>query len=281
MCLKEYLKLVRFDHQIFLIIGVIVGELIVIGGLPPTDILVYSILTPVLIGMASFALNDLLDLPTDKKNKRKDRPLVTKKIPKWTATLTVLIGFPLGVILSYFVNITVFKIAIAFALLGFLYSVWLKKVAVVGNASIAASMAIPFIFGNYTVAPKMVDAVIILSTMAFMMGLGRELFKSIQDMKGDKKMGRKTLPIIAGKKTAAAFGAYFIIFSIFVSFLPFIYIIEYKFDLYYLIPIIVADILLISSAMQALKLKGWKKVRNWTLLAMLFGLVGFLAGALI
>lgn len=271
----------RFDHEIFIILGVIVGELLGTQYLilPDTNILVLSLLSPVLIGMASFAFNDLMDLETDIHNKRKDRPLVTGHISKTTAWAITIIGFIFGPVLAYYINVTVFKIAIAYVILAFFYSIWLKNVAVVGNAVIASTMAIPFIFGNYVVMARMYDPVIILTAMAFLMGLGREIFKSIQDMSGDKKTGRQTLPVLIGPKVSAAFGAYFIIFSVFVSFLPFVYIPAFQFDPYYLIPILAADILLLYSVYYGVKLEKFNKVRKWTLLSMLFGLLGFLLGA--
>jgi geranylgeranylglycerol-phosphate geranylgeranyltransferase len=280
---KALWDLTRFDHEILLGLGVIVGMVLASPdlSLPPISILVLAVLSTVFIGAASFAFNDYMDLSTDKKNKRTDRPLVKGLISPKIAVWITTIGLPLGCIFAYFINITVFKIAIAYAVLAFLYSIWLKKIAIFGNLYIASSMAVPFIFGNYVVRANMFDPIIILAAMAFLLGFGREIIKSIQDIKGDKKTGRQTLPILIGSKISAYIASYFMLFAVVVAFLPFIYIPQYRFDLYYLIPIIVASLLTVYSVYYGIKLQKFNEIRKWTIYTMLLALVGFLLGAII
>ena len=57
---------------------------------------------------STFALNDYYDLEIDKKNKRDDRPLVRGDLSPKTALYLFTVFFPLGIVCSYFVNLTCF-----------------------------------------------------------------------------------------------------------------------------------------------------------------------------
>ncbi len=283
MKIKALWDIVRFDHEIFLAIGVLVGMLLgsATNELPSMNTIILSILSPIFIGMSSFAFNDYIDLSVDKRNRRKDRPLVRGDLSPKVALWITALGFPLGCIAAYYVNVTVFKVAIAYSIAAFLYSIWLERVPIVGNLYVASSMAVTFVFGNYVVAPHLSDPVIMFTAMALLLGFGREILKSIQEMKGDKVAGRQTLPILIGQRVSAAFAAYFMILAVIVSFMPFIFIPKYQGNLYYLIPIIVADLLIVYSAYYGAKLQRLDKIRKWSLYTVMFGLLGFLLGALI
>lgn len=288
---KTFWDLTRFDHAILVAIGIIVGEALVLGGLPPNHALIFSVAAGVFISMGAFALNDYLDFKADKKNYRTDRPLVRGELSPNTAFYFSLICIPLGVLCSALVdsNYIVVWTAALFALLSITYDYYLKKIALVGNLAIAASMAIPFIFGNLVVSGELSTPVIVLAAIAFFLGLGREIIKSIQDMEGDKAAGRRTLPIIAGERDSMHLASFFILVAIVLSFMPFMWLDKYADNLVYLFPIMLADLLLIfviTDAILVLKIKsglgGQKKLkamRALTLLAMMLGLAGFLLGA--
>ncbi|HUB92789.1 MAG TPA: UbiA family prenyltransferase, partial [Candidatus Saccharimonadales bacterium] len=69
MKFKAVLKLTRIEHSIMLVIAVLAAELIA-KGLPSLPILVLSLIAPVFISMAAFAINDYFDLKVDKINKK-------------------------------------------------------------------------------------------------------------------------------------------------------------------------------------------------------------------
>lgn len=280
MNLKIFAELTRINHAFLVIIGILVGEIIVLKNFPDPYVFVLSALCGFFISNGSFAISDYWDVETDVKNKRFDRPLARGDASPNTALAIAVISFVVGLASGYLVNLTAFYIAIIFAIVGISYAYVLKKVALVGNISIAASMAIPFIFGNYAVSNELYLPLVVLAFMAFLFGVGREIFKSIQDMEGDKKTGRRTLPILAGAKKSSYVGAFFIILAIIISFVPFICFIEYYFDLYYMIPILMADLLAFRSVYYGLKLQKFKKIRSWTLFTQFFALAGFLLGAI-
>jgi geranylgeranylglycerol-phosphate geranylgeranyltransferase len=165
-------------------------------------------------------------------------------------------------------------------MLAVVYSHTLKKSPFFGNFFIAFSMAIPFIFGNLSVTETLLLPVSFLASLALIMGVGREIAKSIMDYAGDRKQRRFTLPIAIGKQNASYISAFFILFAVLISPLPFFYFAQYYFDYLYLVPILITDVLLVVSLCLILGLKKLKDVRFLTLVAQGTGLAGFLLGAI-
>ncbi|NYZ76816.1 UbiA family prenyltransferase [Candidatus Micrarchaeota archaeon] len=220
--ITEFLKLTRFEHAVMLAFAVLIGETVVIGSFPLlTAAILLSLLVPVFSEMASFSLNDYLDIGTDKINNKK-RPLVTGTISPQFALYFSFFAFALSTMLAYFINTAVFAIAIAFNLLAILYNWKLKDLPLIGNIYIGLSMAIPFIFGNLVVYPWLLPIPIILALLAFVAGVAREIIKSVQDLEGDIKARRsKTLPVIIGEKQSILIASVLYILFIPLSFAPF------------------------------------------------------------
>lgn len=213
MCLREWVRLTRLEHAVMLALAVFIAEAIALGALPPlTLVIAISLLVPIFSEMGSFALNDYMDMKADRMNKRKDRPLVKGTIKPKTALYFSIISLALSTLLAYFVGVLGFVIALAFNVVAVLYNWKLKDLPLVGNAYIALTMAIPFVFGNFVVCGQLSPVVMILAILGFVAGLAREIVKSAQDMKGDiKARGSRTLPVVIGKKMALAMavGLYF------------------------------------------------------------------------
>jgi geranylgeranylglycerol-phosphate geranylgeranyltransferase len=279
MNLKDFARLTRIEHSFFLAIAVIIGEVVVTRDIQLLPTLA-GVLSVFFIGIGSFAINDALDYKIDKANKRLDRPIVTGKISLKTAKLIANISFPIGVVLALAINSVCFLIALLFAVFAIVYSYNLKKSFLVGNVFIAFSMAVPLVFGNYIVSEELDMAVLILASMAFLTGLGREIIKDIQDIAGDKKYGATTVPVVLGKKTASWFASFYVLIAVALSPIPFLLLQKYVYNWLYLAPIIVTDLLLLASIAYSLKLKKLETVRKMSLLALGMGLAGFLLGAL-
>ncbi len=58
--------------------------------------------------------------------------------------------------------------------------------------------------------------------MAFLANMGREIYKGIEDIRGDKKLKLETLPIVSGKKSAREIAQGFIALAIVLSPLPYL-----------------------------------------------------------
>ncbi|MFW5902389.1 MAG: UbiA family prenyltransferase [archaeon] len=276
--IKAFLKLTRLSHGLFLVIAVMIGQLIT-RGIPSLNILIPSIITPIAISAGAFAINDYMDYETDKSNERGDRPLISGGIKKESALYISLILMPVGIVASAFINMYSFYIAILFAIISFAYSIHLKKVAIIGNLCIAASMTIPFIFGSLNVSNTVPMAIWVLSSMAFLSGTGREIVKSIQDIEGDKEQGRKTLPIRIGGKKSAYIATSLIIAAILISPYPYLNITRYLGSEIYLSTVLIANLTFLIGIYSLFK-KDYSSFRRETYIAIGIGLLAFLVPVL-
>jgi len=208
---SAWLALVRFEHAIMLAVAVGVGQILALGNLPQNlALLAAAVLVPIFNEFASFAHNDLLDIESDRKNRKLDRPLVSGKISREAAWATVAIGYIASNLIAYSINQTAFAISVIFTVLSVAYNMKLKDMALVGNAYIAASMAVPFYFGAASVlaSEPAPETIIWLCELAFAAGLGREIAKTIQDEKGDRNArGSASIAVVLGKKTSAIISA--------------------------------------------------------------------------
>ena len=274
--MKKYLELTRINHGIITAIAIVAGQILTIKALPSAETLILSALCGILIQAGSFTIGDYWDRETDVKNRRFDRPLARGDVAPLTAMILSVIFFFAGLYAGFLINEKALNIALIFTLVGVAYAYWLKKVALWGNAATASAMAIPFIFGAYTVSSAVPQAVWIIAIVAFFAGMGRELIKGIQDYDGDKATGRRTFAIAAGKHNAETFGRAFIILAVMTSMLPFFFIKGYMNDYVFLALILINDAMWLGAVN---KMKDLEAVRQVTLYGMLLGTAAFLIGA--
>ena len=226
---SAYARLFRIEHAFMLsfavLISLLLSQRLGAGALPDAPVLAAALLVPFLIEMASFALNDYFDVETDRENRRLDRPLASGEITPQTAFILSLILYAAGLALSLMLPLPAIGIAAVFALLSVAYNYRLKELPLVGNAYIAASMAIPFIFGN-SVFPGASPhpAILAVSLVAFVAGLGREIAKSAEDVEGDVlRRKARTLPALIGVRKSAYAAAACYSLLVPASFIPFAY----------------------------------------------------------
>jgi len=295
--LKAIWQLMRLEHGIMLFIAIVIGSLISQKtlydntNLPLVNIFL-TFFTALFLEASTFALNDYYDLEIDRINKRTDRPLVRGDIAPKTALYLFYILFPLGLVCSFFVNMTCFIIALVTALISVLYDVKMKKIKLVGNFYIAYIMAIPFIFGGATVLGNNAfsfgtinPAIYIVALIAFLAGAGREIMKDVMDFEGDQKKGVKSFPRYIGIRASNGIAAVFYILAIALSFMPFFlkgFGVYYQ-NITYFILIFITDTMLLSTSLQLVikKQPNMKFHRKYTLVAIFIGLLAFLMGAFI
>ena len=252
-------------------------------------LIILWLIPPFFISLGAFALNDYLDLESDRINKRKDRPLVTNEISPKTALVAAILCFAFGLFVSFFISsayhLITFGICVVFALLAIAYDYKLKDLPLLGNAYIATTMAIPFIYASSLVDFGISYAVLSFAAMAFLAGLGREIVKSIEDMEGDKKArGSKTLPILIGAQNASLFASAIFFVFVPVALSPLILGIPFK-----PIPtaiIVLADLAFLYMALKLflsakLEKSDYKFFRKLSLIALGVGLFGYLLAVLL
>ncbi len=242
---------------------------------------IFGYLTAVFLQASAFALNDYSDYEVDVANKRFDRPLVRGELSLKTALWAGILMMPLGFASAALVSPLAFAFAVAITLVGYIYNLKLKELGFAGNLYIAFTMAAPFLFGSIVASDTVTDAAGLLSTMAFLSGLGREVMKGIEDVEGDALRGVKSVARIKGVKFASLLSALLYLLAVSISPLPPLLLRNFM-DWKYIIPVTITDLILIYVAAMLVKMhekSAIKKYRKQTLIAMSFGLMGFLLGA--
>ncbi len=269
--LTGFLRLTRIEHSIILAFAVIAAE-IILGFRITIPTFIIALIPPVFVSMGAFAINDYFDIAVDRKNGFLDRPLVNHTFNKSTAIYIYLITTGIGIISSVLINTYAFAITLVFAFAAYLYSYKLKEVVVIGNAYIAFSMAIPFIYGNYIITNALSPNIALISLVVFLSGLGREIHGMVRDAKGDKGV-RKIRNIIhyIGERGANVLAAVLYTFAILISLFMFFFMLPFKGNAVYIIPIMVIDILLVYNVriyFTKNAIKRYKLSRNLSLAAM-------------
>lgn len=279
------LKLTRIEHSLMLAIAVVAAELIT-GRLPLLPIFIFALVPPILVSMGSFAINDYFDIDVDRKNRRNDRPLVNGSFSKRDAAIVTALCFLVGIAISALINIYSFIIVLVFAVFAYLYSYKLKETLLIGNIYIAFTMVIPFLYGNYVVSNALNANIILISIVIFLSGLAREIHGMIRDFKGDFKARQiKSLVYYVGRRMSAYLAFLLYMEAIGVSLFMFFFLMPFAFNLVYLIPILLVDIILLYvSVMHLMKKQDkskFKLYRNLSLGAMALALITYLVVPLV
>jgi geranylgeranylglycerol-phosphate geranylgeranyltransferase len=301
---KAIWQLMRLEHGLMLALAILVGAVIasreLFGSLALGAFftqffttywwkLILTFFTALFLEASTFALNDYYDLEIDRTNKRTDRPLVRGDLNPKTALVLFAVLFPLGVICSYFVNLTCFLIALLTALFAIVYDAVLKKIKMLGNFFIAYVMAIPFVFGGAAILTENVfslnlyPAIIIIALIAFLAGAGREVMKDVMDFEGDRIKGVRSFPRYIGTRGSNAVAAVFYLLAIGLSIVPFFlrgYGVYFQ-NFPYFFVVFICDVMLLGTSLQLLvkEKPNMGFYRKYTLVALFIGLIAFLVGA--
>jgi geranylgeranylglycerol-phosphate geranylgeranyltransferase len=275
---KAWLKLARIEHAFMVLVAIIISEALTAKYAGSQFQISLSSLFPAIgpffIAAAAFILNDYFGYETDKANKRLDRPLVAKLIKKHDALKAAYFLFALGLVFSFFVNFYCFSVALIFAFLSAIYDNYLKKRPLLGNAFIASSMSISFIYGNLTITPVLQEIILLFVAISFLAGMGRELIITLRDVLGDRKIGATTLPMLLGKKNTLQLASIFFLAAIILSWIP----IRGNYFSPYSFLILINNLLLIYCIFLLFRNANegnFKTARDCSLFAMLIGLIAF------
>lgn len=266
--MAAYLTILRPLNGVMSAVAVWVGSLIVGAPLQPGFELALGMLVVFLISSGGMVINDYADAEIDKINRPK-RPIPSGKISRSAALVYAILLFFVGLVIAFNISDIAFGIAALAAALLIAYSVRLKGVLLVGNAVVSFLVALTFLYGGFIVGD--IVNIIPLAVLAFLSNMGRELFKTIDDIMGDKSRGLKTIAIRFGVINAKRLASIFVILAVAYSFFPYIY---GQFNELYLFFVIIADIIFLAAI--ALNVRHSSKL---TKLAMLVALIAFIAGA--
>lgn len=261
------------------------GLAVLIGGFVSggSNLLAYSLAfaAAFLITAGGNAVNDFFDRDIDRVN-RPERPIPSGRIRPKDALRVSRALFVAGLALSAACNLSCLALAGFNAAVLVAYSAKLKRLGLPGNLTVAYLVGSTFLFGGLAQrsgAGFLPASVVVLFLLSFLSTTGREIIKSIQDVRGDRKLGLRTFPVVHGRKAAAALASAFIISAVCLSPLPSALGILGPLYAFLFVPSV---FVFVAAAVQILRSQtagSAKKASLYCKLAMFIGLLAFIGGA--
>jgi geranylgeranylglycerol-phosphate geranylgeranyltransferase len=218
--MKPYIILVRPVNFVITALSIFVSCILAGGTKAQLLLIIFASLSGALIGSGGMVINDILDIDIDRINKP-ERPLPSGAIARYDALMfyAILTGF--GLIMGAYTTRAAFIIAFFAVPVIVLYSKVLKGTPLLGNITVGALTGLAFIYGGATVGN--IRQAIVPALFAFLINVGREIVKDMEDVEGDSKNNANTLPIKYGMKNAGIVATTFLIFVIGSTIIPIIF----------------------------------------------------------
>ncbi len=272
--MKGYLALMRPINAVMASFGTVIGGVIAVenirGLLYPKLYLAMAVVFLVLLG--GNILNDYFDADTDKIN-HPARPIPSGQVSRKSAKYLAVVLFALGLLLSIFtLNPLQFLIAVLAVFLLVTYEWKTKAWGLVGNIIISSLVGLIFVYGSMSI--KLTYVVIVLSLMAFLANLAREIVKDVEDVSGD--VNRTTLPKKIGKGLSLVAAAILIIIAVTLTPIPYVF---FNWSRFYAVTVALSDVVFIVSVFYFFN--DQTKGQNLIKIGMILGLVAFLVGSAI
>lgn len=241
---------------------------------PVIDALKVSIVVFLVTG-AGNAINDYFDIDIDRINKPQ-RPIPSGEIGLGTALYFSLALFFAGTFLAVSINLICGAIALVNSLLLIYYASTLKRTPLLGNIAVGYLTGSTFLFGGAVFyASGGIGGVFVLFLLATLATLAREIVKDIEDIKGDREDGARTLPIIIGKKKAAYVASLIGLVAVLASPIPYL---QSLMSIRYLFLVGIADILFAVAVYYILIRDEPARSSRMFKMAMALALISFIAG---
>lgn len=154
------------------------------------------VLSALLVAAAGYIINDYYDVKIDAIN-RPSRLVVGRVLRRRTAMLAHLVLSGSGVVLAAYLSPLLGGVTLGAAALLWGYSARFKRIALVGNVSIATLTAALVLLPELQLQTGNL-AVWRYALAAFLLTVVREIVKDVQDMRGDAHHGCRTLPLVLG-----------------------------------------------------------------------------------
>jgi geranylgeranylglycerol-phosphate geranylgeranyltransferase len=274
------LRIVRPVNCAMIGFAVIVGEFVSKPSHVPLAGSLFGFLTGFFVCAYSMVVNDVYDAEVDAIN-QPSRPIPSGKVSIESARRLSIASLLAGAAFSVMsLSWIAVGIALVYALLSWTYNAKAKKTGLAGNAIVASSLAIPFVYGGVIVGGAVLSPLLLMMALtAFSSGVGREVVKAMSDVEGDAKRGIRSVAISRGQRTAAAVGAAFFILAVLTSWGP---IALGAANAIYTYGVVIPDVVfayLAASILRRSDAKNAHVVKNRALLGMLVGLFVFVGGA--
>ena len=154
------------------------------------------------------------------------------------------------------------------------YASVFKRSGFLGNIVVSYMVSSIFIFGAGITNELIIGA--FLAITAFFAETAREVLKDLEDVRGDKIGGAKTLPTERGRKKTSVIVVAFLLLGICFSPIPYL---SHIFSAYYLFVVLIADLVFVKVIVSVLNSKT-NTSRNMNLLnkGINIALIAFFAG---
>jgi len=184
------------------------GRPLAIAADPPsgwTGRTVAAALSSALILAAGNAFNDFRDLETDRIN-APGRPLPAGDVTPRAATVFSAVLVLGGCTAALPLGSAGMLVAVTAALLLFCYDMYLKRVPLAGNLTVALLGGLAVLYGG--IAGDAVTRALVPASFAVLLHLAREIVKDAADEPGDRKAGIATLATVFGIRTSGYCAAF-------------------------------------------------------------------------
>jgi 4-hydroxybenzoate polyprenyltransferase len=295
-----FLRLVRWPNLVFIILTQVLFYYCIYEPLfhfSRTKTLAWIIIASVLIAAAGYIINDYFDLNIDQINKPEKNVFAKTIHRRWAIiwhfsfSLLGIIATAIGVGLDkwYLVLANILCIALLW-----FYSTSFKRKFLIGNViiSILTAWTVLILFfaftsprdaimGNSPVTIKFFQYSFLYAGFAFVSSLIREAIKDMEDMEGDAKYGCKTLPIVAGIRSAKIYVAVWTVVLLAVLVILQLYVLQFPkpwwFAIAYNTVFVIAPLAyLLFKLPEASAVKDFSRLSDLSKLVMLAGIVSMI-----
>src|SRR3989338_664689 len=273
---SAYVELLRLNNGVLAVLGIIIGAIVAGAFLPSATMqIALAIIAAFLINGAGNVINDCFDYRIDKVT-RPNRPIPSGRIKRSSAAVYFAVLIAASLVLAYFVSRDFLYLAVINSLVSLVYSWKLKGMPLVGNAAVSWLAGSTFAGGalvlhSFAALPA---AVFLLASIGFLGTLSREIFKDIEDVKGDKEEKARTLPIVIGNKGAMIVASIVLMLGIASLLVP---LYAGLFSAYYYVGIVPAIIICLLAVAKKTPHKSQKLIK----IAMYFIFLGFILGTVL
>ncbi|WP_426061158.1 geranylgeranylglycerol-phosphate geranylgeranyltransferase [Hymenobacter sp. B1770] len=198
--------LVRWPNLLIMLLCLaLVRAGLLLPELPPATALLNPrfgalVLAALLVAAGGYIINDYYDIKIDAIN-RPDRLVIGRVVHRRKAMLAHLLLSGVGVLLAGWLHPVLGAVTLGTALLLWGYSARFKRVALVGNVSIATLTAALVLLPELQLQLERNDSNSVVwpyALAAFLLTVVREVLKDVEDMRGDAQHGCRTLPLVVG-----------------------------------------------------------------------------------
>jgi 4-hydroxybenzoate polyprenyltransferase len=296
--ITAFFRLIRWPNLVFIILTQVLFYLCIYQPLfQKNDLqpLLWIILASVLIAAAGYIINDYFDLNIDQINKPEKNVFAKTLHRRWAILWHFIFSLSGVVATAIAVGLNKWYLImanIACVALLWLYSTSFKRQLLIGNIviSILTAWTVLILFfaftspreaiiGNSPATIKFFRISFLYAGFAFISSLIREAIKDMEDMEGDEKYGCRTLPIVAGIRSAKIYISIWIVILLAALVILQLYVLQFQwwYAIVYSILLVIAPLsYLLYKLSKAKKVKEFSALSSLSKLIMLTGIVSMI-----